>query len=131
MRFDSRGLRLAVGLSTGHVALYDIRRGAPLLVKDHNYGLPIVDIKWHGAGDQHVVSARHLTRSCSSFSCCCSCCSFSSSSSSCGCCEHASLASQADKKILKIWSAEPTAANRTPGESRTRNLPLPRARPAC
>ena len=55
LRFDSRGLQLAVGTSTGHVALYDIRRGAPLLVKDHQYGLPIVDIKYHSSGK--IVSA--------------------------------------------------------------------------
>ena len=38
----------------GSVAIYDIRRGAPLLVKDHQYGLPIRDIKYHRG---HVVSA--------------------------------------------------------------------------
>ena len=47
LRFDPRGLQLAVGTSTGHVALYDLRRSSPLLVKDHQYGLPIVDIKYH------------------------------------------------------------------------------------
>ena len=56
LRFDPRGLQLAVGTSTGHVALYDIRRGQPLLVKDHQYGLPIVDIKYHDMSG-HVVSA--------------------------------------------------------------------------
>jgi ribosome biogenesis protein ENP2 len=47
LRFDQRGLQLAVGTSSGHVVLYDIRRSTPLLVKDHQYGLPIVDIKYH------------------------------------------------------------------------------------
>ncbi len=55
VRFDKRGLRLAVGLSSGHVAIYDIRRSSPLRVKDHNFGLPIVDLKFHG--NDHVVSA--------------------------------------------------------------------------
>ena len=56
LRFDSRGLQLAVGTSTGHVALYDLRRSTPLKVKDHQYGLPIVDIKYH-ARTGHVVSS--------------------------------------------------------------------------
>ena len=35
MRFAPGGLQLSVGTASGHVAIYDIRRGAPLLVKDH------------------------------------------------------------------------------------------------
>lgn len=54
MRFAPGGLQLSVGTASGHVAIYDIRRGAPLLVKDHQYGLPIKDIKYHRG---HVVSA--------------------------------------------------------------------------
>ena len=54
MRFAPGGLQLAVGTASGHVVIYDIRRGAPLLVKDHQYGLPIKDIKYHRG---YVVSA--------------------------------------------------------------------------
>ena len=54
LRFDPKGLQLAVGTSSGHVLLYDIRRQQPLLTKDHNYGLPIRDIKYHRG---YVVSA--------------------------------------------------------------------------
>ena len=54
LRFAPGGLQLAVGTASGHVVIYDIRRGAPLLVKDHQYGLPIRDIKYHRG---HVVSA--------------------------------------------------------------------------
>jgi ribosome biogenesis protein ENP2 len=56
LRFDARGLQLAVGTSTGHVALYDLRRASPLRIKDHQYGLPIVDIKYHSMTG-HVVSS--------------------------------------------------------------------------
>ena len=35
LRFDPRGLQLAAGTSTGQVVVYDIRRAAPLRVKDH------------------------------------------------------------------------------------------------
>ena len=60
LRFDDRGLTLAVGTSTGHVALYDIRKSQPLLVKDHFNALPIIDIKYHqppAGGSEYLVSA--------------------------------------------------------------------------
>lgn len=38
------GLTMGVGTSTGHVLLYDLRSTKPLLVKDHQYGLPINSI---------------------------------------------------------------------------------------
>lgn len=41
------GLTLGVGTSTGHVLLYDIRNGLPVLVKDHQYDLPIKDLTFH------------------------------------------------------------------------------------
>ncbi len=49
------GLNMAVGTSTGHVLLYDIRSSRPLLVKDHQYGLPIKSLLFHSTLD-HVVS---------------------------------------------------------------------------
>jgi hypothetical protein len=55
LRFDDRGLTLAAGTSTGHVALYDLRRARPMIVKDHMNGLPITDLKFH-IGTGHVVS---------------------------------------------------------------------------
>ncbi|RMZ93568.1 Nucleolar 10 [Brachionus plicatilis] len=45
------GLNLAVGTSTGHILLYDIRSNRPLLVKDHRFELPIKDIEWHKESD--------------------------------------------------------------------------------
>lgn len=59
MRFDDAGLHVAVGTSTGLVALYDLRAQHPLLVKDHMYGAPIKDIKFHSApGDGMGASRR-------------------------------------------------------------------------
>lgn len=40
-------LHMAVGTSTGQVLLYDLRSSRPLIVKDHNYGLPIKSIQFH------------------------------------------------------------------------------------
>lgn len=45
------GLQLGVGLSTGHVLLYDVRSDKPLLVKDHQYELPIKKIIFHDPMD--------------------------------------------------------------------------------
>lgn len=39
-------LNMAVGTSTGHILLYDIRSSKPLLAKDHHYELPIKSIEF-------------------------------------------------------------------------------------
>ncbi len=46
------GLNLAVGTSSGHVQLFDLRSPESLLVKDHMYGLPVKKIAFHGTHDQ-------------------------------------------------------------------------------
>ena len=48
------GLNLAVGTSTGHILLYDIRSSRPLLVKDHLYGTPIKSLIFHSTLDQVI-----------------------------------------------------------------------------
>ncbi|KAK4046537.1 Small ribosomal subunit biogenesis [Microbotryomycetes sp. JL201] len=40
------GLNLAVGTSTGHVLLYDLRANREYLTKDQGYGLPIKKVEW-------------------------------------------------------------------------------------
>ncbi|XP_063771488.1 nucleolar protein 10 [Pseudophryne corroboree] len=40
-------LHMAVGTSTGQVLVYDLRSSRPLIVKDHQYGLPIRSIQFH------------------------------------------------------------------------------------
>ena len=47
LRFSDSGLQCVVGMQNGLVALYDLRSSRPLIVKDHNYGAPIKDIKFH------------------------------------------------------------------------------------
>ncbi|XP_065877799.1 uncharacterized protein [Euphorbia lathyris] len=44
---EDGGFIMAVGSSTGKVLLYDLRSSHPIRVKDHMYGSPILDIKWH------------------------------------------------------------------------------------
>ncbi len=57
VRFDDAGLHAAVGTAGGRVALFDLRSPRPLLVKDHMYGAPIVDVKFH-APDREAGGAR-------------------------------------------------------------------------
>lgn len=40
------GLNLAVGTSTGHTLLYDLRSNRPYTVKDQGYGLPVKKVEW-------------------------------------------------------------------------------------
>jgi len=47
IKFGNDGLSLAVGTSTGHCLMYDVRASRPLFVKDHQYGYPIHNIHFH------------------------------------------------------------------------------------
>jgi ribosome biogenesis protein ENP2 len=47
LKFRHDGLSMAVGTSTGHTLLYDLRQSQPWLIKDQQYGLPIRSLHWH------------------------------------------------------------------------------------
>ncbi len=56
------GLSYAIGTSTGHTLLYDIRSSKPFALKDQGYGLPVKKVIWieggnRMAGDGMVLSA--------------------------------------------------------------------------
>ncbi|EKM57040.1 uncharacterized protein PHACADRAFT_254564 [Phanerochaete carnosa HHB-10118-sp] len=56
------GLSYAVGTSTGHTLLYDIRSARPFAIKDQGYGLPVKNVSWieggsRMAGESLVLSA--------------------------------------------------------------------------
>jgi ribosome biogenesis protein ENP2 len=56
------GLSYAIGTSTGHTLLYDIRAPKPFATKDQGYGLPVKNVAWieggsRMAGDGMVLSA--------------------------------------------------------------------------
>jgi ribosome biogenesis protein ENP2 len=58
----SDGLSYAVGTSTGHTLLYDIRSAKAFATKDQGYGLPVKSLTWidggsRMAGDGMVMSA--------------------------------------------------------------------------
>lgn len=41
------GLTMGVGTTNGLILLYDIRSSKPITIKDHLYGLPILDMAFH------------------------------------------------------------------------------------
>jgi len=47
LQFDSDGHTLGLGTSNGYCILYDIRSSKPLFVKEHQYGVEMVDITFH------------------------------------------------------------------------------------
>ncbi|XP_060089916.1 nucleolar protein 10 [Heteronotia binoei] len=55
LKFDG-AMNMAVGTSTGQILFYDLRSSNPLIVKDHQYGLPIKSIQFHNSLDL-VISA--------------------------------------------------------------------------
>ncbi len=62
LSFRSDGLSLAVGTSTGHTLLYDLRSPHHYALKDQGYGLPMKSVCWveggmNMAGDGMVISA--------------------------------------------------------------------------
>ena len=46
------GLSYAVGTSTGHTLLYDIRSARPYATKDQGYGLPVKKVSWIEGGSR-------------------------------------------------------------------------------
>lgn len=56
LEYHSNGLNFGVGTSSGQVMIYDLRSPKVLQTKDHQYGQPIVDLKFH-ATSKNVISA--------------------------------------------------------------------------
>ncbi|KAK9671224.1 hypothetical protein RND81_12G014400 [Saponaria officinalis] len=63
---EDAGFQMAVGSSEGKVLIYDLRSSQPLRVKDHMYGSPILDIKWHRTLNSQqpkiVTTDKHIVR---------------------------------------------------------------------
>ncbi|XP_077248557.1 embryo sac development arrest 7 [Tasmannia lanceolata] len=67
LRFDDAGgFLMAAGSSAGKVSIYDLRSSYPIRVKDHMYGSPILDIKWHqtlnSARPKLITADNHIVR---------------------------------------------------------------------
>ena len=48
-------MTLGVGTSNGNCILYDIRSKNPLYIKEHQYGLPVIDVTFHNTS-KNVIS---------------------------------------------------------------------------
>lgn len=57
----SDGLTLAVGTSTGHTLLYDLRSPSPFALKDQGYGEPVRCVDWLVGGGHHEDAGRVVT----------------------------------------------------------------------
>ena len=59
VKFDPSGMQFACGDSEGVVRLFDLRSSRPVAEKDHMYGSPIIDVKYHTGADgtRRVMSA--------------------------------------------------------------------------
>lgn len=67
VEFDGDGgFLMGVGSSAGKVSIYDLRSSCPMRVKDHMYGSPILDIKWHKTlnteGTKLITTDKHVVR---------------------------------------------------------------------
>ena len=62
IQLHSNGLNMAVGTSSGHVLMYDLRSSKPYVVKDHNYGLPIIKVRFHEATNRVVSADRKIVK---------------------------------------------------------------------
>lgn len=67
------GLSYAIGTSTGHTLLYDIRSPRPFATKDLGYGLPVKNVAWIEGGSRMAGAAAD------------------------------GMILSADKKVIKIW----------------------------
>ncbi|PKA58535.1 hypothetical protein AXF42_Ash008822 [Apostasia shenzhenica] len=67
LEFDEfHGYLMAVGSSVGKISIYDLRMSDPIQIKDHMYGSPILNIKWHqtlnSAEPKLITSDCHIVR---------------------------------------------------------------------
>lgn len=55
IKFLADGISWAAGTSTGQVSVFDLRSSKPLYTRDHHYGFPIKEIKYH-AESENIIS---------------------------------------------------------------------------
>lgn len=54
LKFLPDGITWAAGTSTGQVSVFDLRSTKPLYTRDHHYGFPIKEIKYHVASENII-----------------------------------------------------------------------------
>lgn len=55
LKFLPDGITWAAGTSSGQVSVFDLRSTRPLYTRDHHYGFPIKEIKYH-SGSENIIS---------------------------------------------------------------------------
>ncbi|KAK0544917.1 Small ribosomal subunit biogenesis [Tilletia horrida] len=85
------GLNMAVGTSTGHILLYDLRMNRPYQSKDQGFGLPIKTLIWPGSNLSGLRNRSSAAQT-----------EYSSLNSS----DAQSMVLSADAKIIKVWHSE-------------------------
>lgn len=54
LKFLPDGITWAAGTSSGQVSVFDLRSTRPLYTRDHHYGFPIKEIKYHAASENII-----------------------------------------------------------------------------
>ncbi|CAN0362676.1 unnamed protein product, partial [Discosporangium mesarthrocarpum] len=54
--FAEDGLSMAIGTSSAHCLTFDLRSSRPTFVKEHQYGLPVSNVKFHKGPERRVLS---------------------------------------------------------------------------
>ena len=62
MKFDTDGLTLGVGTSNGNCILYDIRSKNPIYTKEHQYGLPVIDVTFHNTSKNIISTDKKVVK---------------------------------------------------------------------
>lgn len=62
IKFDNDGLTMMLGTASGYVHMFDIRSRQPVYTKEHQYGLPIVDISFHHASKTVLTTDKKLVK---------------------------------------------------------------------
>jgi ribosome biogenesis protein ENP2 len=62
LTFDIDGLSLGVGTSNGNCILYDIRSSKPLYTKEHQYGVPVIDINFHNDSGNIISTDKKIMK---------------------------------------------------------------------
>lgn len=62
LKFDIDGLTLGVGTSNGNCLMYDIRSKNPVYTKEHQYGLPLVDITFHNTSRNIISTDKKIVK---------------------------------------------------------------------
>ncbi len=62
LKWDTDGLTLGLGTGDGNCFLYDIRSNKPVYQKEHQYGLPIIDVCFHNSSGSVISTDKKVVK---------------------------------------------------------------------